>query len=385
VTSGDLSFDRPATLSADLATRDWAARSSRPEMVCAGAWSEACRVWWHDGEDDRLRRAVLGTLHLGRTELDAWKATSLDERGLLRAHAHVTAMRAALERDGSKRKLVTGALRDGPVVSYHRTGRILVFPPASELRAAVAEMATCLAALPSHPFLRAAWISDVIGGLHPFVDGNGGTARFLASLELARAWLPPIVLSSVQRNGAYIDSIVGHDLPRIEHWIYETMQRELANALLSGSGPPITSDAASDRRAERWVAEVDRAWRTTVGVPVDVDEPGPDGIARLVRRGYRMPRTPAPRCVRWSLRDPLPVQLELVITSVGAGGTTWQIAMLGASVARDGALGAMLLSEWVPGVFIAAASEDDVEVSARFGPWLALRVSQCSRGLAAWM
>jgi hypothetical protein len=113
------------------------------------------------------------------------------------------------------------------------------------------------------------------------------------------------------------------------------------------------------------------------------DVAGLDSLARLARRGYRFTR--APRGVRWRLATPVPAQLELAIASVAGGGSRWLVAMLGASVGDEGMLGATPLSEFVPAVFVAAANEDDAEVDARFASWVALRLSQCTRGLAAWM
>jgi hypothetical protein len=371
-----------AALSVDAATRNWSVRADQPELACASAWSAACRAWWEERADDRLRSAVRSTLHIGAADLATWKTTAFDQRGLIRAHAHVTATRAGVERSDVKRRLVSGTLRDRAVASAHRTGQLLMFPPASDVPEMLATVAPWLAELPPNPFLRAAWIAIVVGAIHPFLDGNGGTGRFLASVELARAWLPPVSISSVQRDGSYIEGVIALDVVRVEREMYETVQRGLATALLAGDHGDTVWDDVTRRRADRLLSHAELHARSFLG-PVAIGPGGPGTITRLARRGYRFTRSP--RCVQWTLRTPAPAQLELAIAHVVGGGTPWLVAMLGGSLAEDGVLGATPLSEWVPAVFVAAAHEDDAEVDARFGNWLALRLSQCIRGLAAWM
>jgi hypothetical protein len=104
-----------------------------------------------------------------------------------------------------------------------------------------------------------------------------------------------------------------------------------------------------------------------------------------MRRGYRVPIAPAPRLARWRLAAPLPVELDLVIAPVRAGGVGWLVAMMGASVGGDGALGSTGHSEAVSGALIAPATEDDAHADVRFERWLAVRVDQCVRGLARWV
>jgi Fic family protein len=53
-----------------------------------------------------------------------------------------------------------------------------------------------------HPILRAARLHVDFVKIHPFVDGNGRTARLLLNLELLKAGYPPIVLP-VERRLAY--------------------------------------------------------------------------------------------------------------------------------------------------------------------------------------
>ncbi|MGE0546746.1 MAG: Fic family protein [Kofleriaceae bacterium] len=377
--------DRPVALSVDVATQAWLTRAGQPEMICAAAWSEACKAWWNDPSDDRLRRRVLDTLSILESDLGNWLSMPLDEAGLIRAHRHVIATRAGLERGGTSRILATGSLRSVPVISHHRSGRLIRFAEPDEMRGYVRTLAEAVQRLPQHPFMRAGWISDTLGAIHAFTDGNGGTARFLSSLALARWWLPPLTLSQVQRNSSYIEAIVTHDHHALEHVIYESVQTELARVLLSETGPPAVWDHASRARANRWIDRTDQAWGAAAGGPSVRDEPGAAGLVRMARRGYRLPRSPLPVCTRWTPRVAVPVQFELAIAPVFGGATPWMVAVIGASLGHDGTLGILLHREPIVAIFVAVNAEDDDLVDARFERWLAARVDQSLRGLAAWM
>ncbi|MFC3802265.1 Fic family protein [Cohnella sp. GCM10012308] len=54
-----------------------------------------------------------------------------------------------------------------------------------------------------HPIARAAVVHSDFVKIHPFVDGNGRTARLLLNLELMKAGYPPIVIEKEQRLAYY--------------------------------------------------------------------------------------------------------------------------------------------------------------------------------------
>ncbi|XID93142.1 Fic family protein [Paenibacillaceae bacterium WGS1546] len=54
-----------------------------------------------------------------------------------------------------------------------------------------------------HPVTRAAIIHSDFVKIHPFVDGNGRTARLLLNLELMKNGFPPIVIEKEQRLAYY--------------------------------------------------------------------------------------------------------------------------------------------------------------------------------------
>ncbi|MCC5816581.1 MAG: Fic family protein [Leptospira sp.] len=54
-----------------------------------------------------------------------------------------------------------------------------------------------------HPVELAAWVHIKFVGIHPFVDGNGRTARLLMNLELMKAGFPPVVINVEDRLEYY--------------------------------------------------------------------------------------------------------------------------------------------------------------------------------------
>jgi len=366
-----------------------------PEIACSEAWSAACGAWWDDARDRRYRERTLETLLLTSEELAEWLARPLDQDALIAAHRHVTSMRAGVERDLSRRRLATGALRTTVVFADHRGGARTVFAPVEDVPAQVARMCDAAALLPDQPLVRAAWLGQGIGAIHPFIDANGGTSRFLASLALVRAHLPPLVLSVAQRNRTWIDALVdantSHRVDLLALVIHDAIHQSLAATLLSGTGDPAAWDAHARQRAERWIEITDRRWRATVGAPLAATlahehlagAPLGRAIARIVRRGLRPPVSPAPLGASWRLPAPA-VHLDLVVAPLRGGPTTWNLVLLAGSVGDRGQLGAIHGGEPVVAMFVAPETEPDEIVHARFERWLATRLDQSSRGLALW-
>ncbi|QXM05505.1 Fic family protein [Crassaminicella indica] len=54
-----------------------------------------------------------------------------------------------------------------------------------------------------HPIERAAYLHGIFVGIHPFIDGNGRTARLLLNLELMKNGYPPIVIRNENRIDYY--------------------------------------------------------------------------------------------------------------------------------------------------------------------------------------
>ena len=58
-------------------------------------------------------------------------------------------------------------------------------------------------AISLHPVERAAMLHAIFVGIHPFIDGNGRTARLLLNLELMKEGFPPIIIKVANRLEYY--------------------------------------------------------------------------------------------------------------------------------------------------------------------------------------
>lgn len=57
-----------------------------------------------------------------------------------------------------------------------------------------------------HPIERGAMLHVIFVGIHPFIDGNGRTARLLLNLELMKNGYPPIIIKADNRS-VYYDAL----------------------------------------------------------------------------------------------------------------------------------------------------------------------------------
>ena len=82
------------------------------------------------------------------------------------------------------------------------TGTDFVFPPPSQLKSLMAEFAAEIPALRSckHPIEYAALLHVRLVTIHPFVDGNGRTARLLMNLALLQAGYPVTIIPPLLRS-----------------------------------------------------------------------------------------------------------------------------------------------------------------------------------------
>lgn len=77
-----------------------------------------------------------------------------------------------------------------------------------------------------HPIERAALLHIIFVGVHPFIDGNGRTARLLLNLELMKNGYPPIVIRTENRH-KYYDALDRAHTTGINHDFIELVVEEL--------------------------------------------------------------------------------------------------------------------------------------------------------------
>ena len=124
------------------------------------------------------------------------KKSEITERQILDLHK-LFYLRIDAKQAGRYRKI-------GVVV----TGSTLDFPRSSELKKVMQDFA---AEIPdkranSHPIEFAAWLHINLVSIHPFIDGNGRTARLLMNLALLQAGYPITIIPPILRV-EYIDAL----------------------------------------------------------------------------------------------------------------------------------------------------------------------------------
>jgi hypothetical protein len=86
---------------------------------------------------------------------------------------------------------------------------------------------------PALPEVRAAWLHHRFTQIHPFQDGNGRVARALASFELIRAGLLPLLVEREDRDTHYIPALEAADtgdLKPLVSFLADSMSRVLMRA-----------------------------------------------------------------------------------------------------------------------------------------------------------
>lgn len=88
----------------------------------------------------------------------------------------------------------------------------------------------CLGGAALHPVRRAAQLHARLVKIHPFIDGNGRTARLLMNVDLMKSGYPPAVIPSEQRV-AYDDALdqacAGDNDDAITVLVADAVQRSL--------------------------------------------------------------------------------------------------------------------------------------------------------------
>ena len=105
------------------------------------------------------------------------------------------------------RMILTG-IQTGDAGTYRRervrvVGSSRIFPNPLKVPDLMAEFASALFGEGIHPALHAARVHYGLVAIHPFIDGNGRTARLLMNLLLIRAGYPPALIPVTGRAEYY--------------------------------------------------------------------------------------------------------------------------------------------------------------------------------------
>src|SRR5690625_4100074 len=70
-----------------------------------------------------------------------------------------------------------------------------------------------------YTFQRGAMLHAIFVGIHPFIDGNGRTARILLNLELMKDGYPPVIIK-VENRLAYYEALdKAHTIEALQDFI----------------------------------------------------------------------------------------------------------------------------------------------------------------------
>ena len=112
-------------------------------------------------------------------------------------------------------------------------GASLILPNPLKVPDLMAQLAASLNARASHPVLHAARIHYELVAIHPFIDGNGRTARLLMNLLLLRSGYPAALIPVTERASYYaaLEAANGGDRRPFEALIAERVTASVRDLL----------------------------------------------------------------------------------------------------------------------------------------------------------
>jgi Fic family protein len=131
-------------------------------------------------------------------------------------------------------QLLRGEWKRLPNSPTRPDGRMHEYCPPEHVAAEMDRLMALHAELPSaHPEVRAAWLHHAFTQIHPFQDGNGRVARALASVDLIRAGLFPVVIDRDQKT-VYVEALEHADqgdLRPLVSLFVDNIERDMLRAL----------------------------------------------------------------------------------------------------------------------------------------------------------
>ncbi len=152
--------------------------------------------------------------------------------------------------------LLRGEFKVRPNNPMRPDGQVHEYCPPEHVRSEMDRLfAMFLAMPPGLPEVRAAWLHHRFTQIHPFQDGNGRVARAIASFELIRGRLFPLVIERHERDTQYfpaLEAADAGDLAPLVQLTARSMVRSLRTALLP-------APAGDSERAPRSLAVMARS------------------------------------------------------------------------------------------------------------------------------
>jgi fido (protein-threonine AMPylation protein) len=155
--------------------------------------------------------------------------------------------------------LVRGDWKRAPNNPLTRDGRIHEYCPPEHVASEMDRLLEIHATLP-YPEVRAAWLHHVFTQIHPFQDGNGRVARAIASIDLIKAGLFPLLVRRDERT-RYISALQAADAddlrPLVRYFadVQEALVRraisEAQGVIDARGGLQSVLTAATQKRARR--------------------------------------------------------------------------------------------------------------------------------------
>ncbi|KAJ3004801.1 hypothetical protein HKX48_001037 [Thoreauomyces humboldtii] len=143
------------------------------------------------------------------------------------------------------------------------------------------------------PFLAAAWLQFAFLRIHPFADGNGRVSRFISSIPLLQAGLPPCIVSP-DRKDAYFDALDHADTSGNCSMLAGYLRDEIMRAMDELAGPAGLWDSASEdklREGDPFGLNTSSPLRALLETSLGDAVAGLSGTHGLVPSPFRQPKS----------------------------------------------------------------------------------------------
>jgi len=145
--------------------------------------------------------------------------------------------------------LLRGEFKVRPNNPMRPDGQVHEYCPPEHVRSEMDRLLALFAELPPElPEVRAAWLHHRFVQIHPFQDGNGRVARAIASFELVRGKLFPLVIERSERDTQYFPTLEQADDGDLRPLV-ELTARSMIRSLRAALVPVAAADPENGPRS----------------------------------------------------------------------------------------------------------------------------------------